>query len=171
MPTDFNLLWEPRTSDHLLARYSSMPSVADDYFGNVQRLSQKSPNSAPALPETDIFRELDEMLQRASPEVLRAVAQSEQYAALSAEIQTIVQQEIISLIKPRLIANRALTESVRQQIEFIKSAEDEARQEERRSLSEINDYMKNYSHLTFNEYKSIKEKTAKKAADNEATRT
>ena len=41
-------------------------------------------------------------------------------------------------------------------MEIIKSAKDAVDTEQRKNLNEINDYVKNYSNITFDEYRRIK---------------
>jgi hypothetical protein len=49
-----------------------------------------------------------------------------------------------------------IIENVKRQLTIIKDVTSKTKELERQSMSELSDYMKNYSHLTFDEYKRIK---------------
>jgi hypothetical protein len=49
-----------------------------------------------------------------------------------------------------------IIENVKRQLTIIKDVSNKTKEIERQSMSELSDYMKNYSHLTFDEYKKIK---------------
>ena len=53
--------------------------------------------------------------------------------------------------------NPTIVNNIKRQIELINNAKDNRDAVNRQNLNELNDYMKNYSHLTFDEYKKVKE--------------
>lgn len=67
-----------------------------------------------------------------------------------------VQDELMNLVKGRLNSYPIVVDNVKKQINLIKSISSETKEEERQNMNELNDYMKNYSHMTFDDYKKIK---------------
>ena len=47
-------------------------------------------------------------------------------------------------------------DNIKEQMEIIEGAKRAVESEKEESISEMNDYMKNYSHLTFDDYKKMK---------------
>ena len=64
-------------------------------------------------------------------------------------------------IKWRLNSNPSVVRIVQRQKELIDETNREIAEEEKRNMNELNDYMKNYSDMTFNEYKQVKQKARK----------
>lgn len=62
----------------------------------------------------------------------------------------------MNLVKGKLNSYPIIVDNVKKQMNVIKNISAETKESERQNMSELNDYMKNYSHLTFDEYKKIK---------------
>ena len=75
---------------------------------------------------------------------------------LNSSFQAIVQQELLSLVRNKLNLNSDVVNNVNEQLRIIDEIKKNVESEKEESLNEMNDYMKNYSHLTFDEYKKIK---------------
>ena len=67
-----------------------------------------------------------------------------------------IQKELIASIKWHINSNPAASKNIERQMEIIKSAKDAVDTEQRKNLNEINDYVKNYSNITFDEYRRIR---------------
>lgn len=109
----------------------------------------------PEMPK-DGVKELNDLLVSLSPEVAEKLAQNEEYAKLNIQLQNLVQRELLESIKWKINGNAGATKNMERQIEIINETKKENEAEERRNMSELNDYMKNYSNMTFDEYKRIK---------------
>ena len=62
----------------------------------------------------------------------------------------------MNIVKNRLLNNPDVIANAKEQLNLIHNAENKVKEEERKNINELNDYMKNYSHLTFDEYRKIK---------------
>ena len=62
----------------------------------------------------------------------------------------------MSSIKWHINSNPTASKNIEQQIVIIKATKDSVDAEQRKNLNEINDYVKNYSNITFDEYRRIK---------------
>lgn len=104
----------------------------------------------------DWLGELDNITKNLSEDELAALGKNSEYIRLSTEIQQNIQNEIMLIIKNKLNSRGDIIENVKKQMYIINEVKEQTNNEQRKSMAELNDYMKNYSHLTFNEYKNIK---------------
>jgi hypothetical protein len=103
----------------------------------------------------DIIGELDESLKSLSPSMVERLSQDQKFSTLNTEFQTIVQQELLSLVKNKLNVNPKIQNNVREQLDIIEETKRNIEKEKEASINEMNDYMNNYAHLTFDEYRRI----------------
>ena len=104
----------------------------------------------------DIIGELDESLKSLSPSMVERLSQDQKFSTLNTEFQTIVQQELLSLVKNKLNANPKIQNNIREQLDIIEETKRNIEKEKEASINEMNDYMNNYAHLTFDEYRRMK---------------
>ena len=104
----------------------------------------------------DWVGELDNLTKNLSPEVINSLNQNNDYVRLSNNFQQALQNAIMSSVKDRLNNNPDIINNIQRQMEVINDVKNNVNLEQQQNLNELNDYMKNYSHLTFQEYKNIK---------------
>ena len=104
----------------------------------------------------DNIGELDEALKSLSPSVLERLSQDAKFTTLNAEFQTIVQQELLLLVRNKLNMNPKVQNNVKEQLGIIEETKRNIEKEKESSINEMNDYMNNYAHLTFDEYRRMK---------------
>ena len=104
----------------------------------------------------DNIGELDEALKSLSPSVLERLTQNPNFTALNTDFQNIVQQELLSLIRNKLNMNPKIQNNIKEQLSIIEETKRNIEKEKDDSISEMNDYMNNYAHLTFDEYRRMK---------------
>jgi hypothetical protein len=104
----------------------------------------------------DIMGELDEALKSLSPSMVERLSQDQKFSTLNAEFQTVVQQELLSLVRNKLNMNPKIQNNIKEQLEIIEATKRNIETEKEASINEMNDYMNNYAHLTFDEYRRIK---------------
>lgn len=104
----------------------------------------------------DWIAELDNTVANLDQSARNALANDQEYIRLSQDVQMAIQNEIVKLIKPSLNNDPKITDNISKQLDIISKISDKAKAEERQNMSDLNDYIKNYSHLTFDEYKKIK---------------
>lgn len=109
----------------------------------------------------DYIGDLDKAMRNASEDAVKSLGSNEEYTMLNAQLQDMVQKEIMASVKWKLNSNPSVVRIVKRQREIIDETNREIAEEEKRSLNELNDYMKNYSDMTFNEYKQVKQKARK----------
>ena len=107
-------------------------------------------------PQKDIMGELDEALKSLSPSVAERLSQDQKFSTLNAEFQTVVQQELLSLVRNKLNMNPKIQNNIKEQLDIIDETKRNIEKEKESSINEMNDYMNNYAHLTFDEYRRMK---------------
>lgn len=104
----------------------------------------------------DWVGELDSITKGLTEDEITKLSQNVEYMRLSSELNQTIQNELMLLIKGNLNNRPDISDNIKKQIFIIKEIQEETNTEQRKNMAELNDYMKNYSHLTFNEYKNIK---------------
>ena len=104
----------------------------------------------------DNIGELDDALKSLSPSALERLTQDQKFSTLNNEFQTIVQQELLSLVRNKLNMNPKIQNNVKEQLGIIEETKRNIEREKEASINEMNDYMNNYAHLTFDEYRRMK---------------
>lgn len=137
-----------KTPDYNYSDISSMPNVSQLY----SQFNREVPQSI----IKDWVGELDETTKNLEPSVIENLNNNKEFIELHNSLQGMVQEEIMNLVKGRLNSYPIVVDNVKKQINLIKSISSETKEEERQNMNELNDYMKNYSHMTFDEYKRIK---------------
>lgn len=102
--------------------------------------------------QTDTVEKLTKELQSLSPSEMTEITSYTPYIQANNELSNIIQLELINLIKRQLNNNPDVIKSV---IESIKSFKNEKNKE----LNDFQDYIKNYSDITYSDYKKLKYET------------
>lgn len=105
----------------------------------------------------DHLGELDEMTSGMGESLVSRLSENREYKRLSSELQGIIQRELMGSISVRINTNPDAVRNITRQKEIIRDMRDEADEEQRQNISELNDYVKNYSNITFEEYKRMKD--------------
>ena len=104
----------------------------------------------------DNVGELDEALKALTPSMVDRLSQDQKFSELNTEFQTIVQQELLLLVRNKLNMNPKIQNNIKEQLSIIEETKRNIEKEKEASINEMNDYMNNYAHLTFDEYRRMK---------------
>ena len=104
----------------------------------------------------DNVKELDDALKSLSPSMVERLSQDSKFSILNAEFQNIVQQELLLLVRNKLNMNPKIQNNIQEQLSIIEETKRNIEKEKETSINEMNDYMNNYAHLTFDEYRRMK---------------
>ena len=127
----------------------------DTVMAQYQALQQKPPQ-APEPPIEDHIGTLDDMVRTLDPTILESLNTDQEFIQLNMWIQQAIQTEIMKSVKVKLNTNPEVISKVSRAKEIIREMKTIQESEDRKSLSELNDYITNYSDMTFNEYKQFK---------------
>ena len=104
----------------------------------------------------DNVKELDDALKSLSPSMVERLSQDSKFSILNSEFQNIVQQELLLLVRNKLNMNPKIQNNIQEQLSIIEETRRNIEKEKESSINEMNDYMNNYAHLTFDEYRRMK---------------
>ena len=121
-----------------------------------QNLLAKQPPQQPEKEQKDYLGELDEMVKELDEEVMGRLQVNEEFITLNAEIQQMIQNEIMKSVRWKIKSNPEAISKIETLKKTIKTAQKEQQAEEKRSMMELNDYITNYSSMSFDDYKRIK---------------
>jgi hypothetical protein len=134
----------------------------DSIMAQYQALQQKQsipPPSTTERPPYDYLGELDDLLNNMDPTILESLSVNEEYIQLNNSIQQDIQLAIMKEVKWKINSNPESIKTINRLKEIIDTVKHERDNEDRKNMSELSDYIKNYSDMTFNEYKRLKNKT------------
>lgn len=107
--------------------------------------------------QKDYLGELDNMIKSLNEETSAMVASNSEFIQLNGYVQQLIQDEIMRTVKWKINSNQDAVTKIERLKTIINDVNKEKENEDKRNLSELNDYIKNYSDLTFNEYKQLKQ--------------
>ena len=126
----------------------------DVVMAQYQQLQQNKQEPTPH--GIDYLGELDGILMNLEDSDIQLLNQDPEFVELNNSIQHIIQSEIVNSIKWKINNNPEVSSKVGRLKTIINNIKKEREAEQRRSMNELNDYIQNYSDMTFNEYKKIK---------------
>lgn len=125
----------------------------DTVMAQYQMMQQKQQSEPPI---EDHIGNLDNMVKNLDPAVTTILEADAEFLQINAWIQQMIQNEIMKSVKMKLNTNQDVIMKVNRAKELIQQAKNIQDNEDRKSLNELNDYITNYSDMTFNEYKQLK---------------
>lgn len=106
----------------------------------------------------DYIGDLDRLIKSLGDGTVETLSNNEEYVNLKNELMNMVQDELMLNIKWRLNNNQSAIRNIERQTDIINGVTKKVEEEQRKNLNELNDYVKNYSNMTFDEYKKMKNK-------------
>ena len=91
----------------------------------------------------DNIGELDEALKALTPSMVDRLSQDQKFSELNTEFQTIVQQELLLLVRNKLNMNPKIQNNVKEQLGIIEETKRNIEKEKEASINAMNDYMNN----------------------------
>lgn len=104
----------------------------------------------------DKLNELDEKIKNLNPAAQRELENDFEFKDLSNTLQATIQAELMNLVRQQINYNPETVKNIERQLVIIKSVEAKTDAEEKKNMAELNDYLQNYSNMTFDEYKKLK---------------
>lgn len=134
-----------------------MKRQLDEAMAQYQALSQAPPPQTQQPAKTkDYLGEIDELVQGLDEDVRLTLTADVEYLKINDELQKMIQEEMMRSVKWKINSNPEAVNKMNRLKELISTAQKTKSDEERKVMADINDYIKNYSDLTFDEYKQLK---------------
>lgn len=125
------------------------------YLGEDPILNQyQMPQTVASIRDT--LGELQNLLRTVDEDTRKELMDNKEYVDMYNDLQSTIQIETINLIRNRINTCPQAVSQMNKQIEIIKKTIDDVKAKNRDSLLELNDYIKNYSALSFDEYRELK---------------
>lgn len=105
----------------------------------------------------DHLGELDTLMKDLSEEVAMILQKNDEFNLVNNELQAMIQEELMAGVRWKINNNQEAVKKIELLKNLISEAKKTKQSEDRQNLAELNDYLKNYSDLTFNEYKKLKQ--------------
>lgn len=104
----------------------------------------------------DWVGELDVKMKELDSSTADMLVKDKEFSELHNDLQSLIQSEIMNLVKIKINTNQNAIDNIKRQMEIMKTSSQKIKEEEKQNMNELNDYIKNYSNLTFDEYKKLK---------------
>lgn len=128
----------------------------DEAMAQYQALSQQSPPAQQKVQQKDYLGEIDDIVRGLDSDTMLMLNADVEYIKINDDLQKMMQEEMMRSVKWKINSNpEAVTkmERMKELIQNVKKAKDE---ENRKVMADINEYITQYSDLTFDEYKQLK---------------
>jgi hypothetical protein len=122
-----------------------------------QSLNQQPQPPTPTSSQTkDYLGEIDKIINELDEDVLLTLTADAEYLKLQEDLQKMIQEEMLKSIRWKINTNQTAINKMERLTELINAAKKNKTDEDRKMMADLNDYVKNYSDLTFDEYKQLK---------------
>jgi hypothetical protein len=128
----------------------------DEAMAQYQALAQQGPQPTQPPQPKDYLGEIDEMVRGLDEDVALSLSADMEYLKINEGLQKMIQEEMMRSVKWKINSNPDAISKMERLRELIVAAKKVKNDEERKVMADLNDYIKNYSDLTFEEYKQLK---------------
>lgn len=134
-----------------------MRQQLDNAIAQYQMMANQQAPSAPSKQQArDYLGEVDELTKGLDEDVMLVLSSDIEYMKANEDIQRLIQEEIVKSIKWKINSNPDAVAKLERMKDLIASARKNKEDEDKKVMADLNDYIKNYSDLTFEEYKQLK---------------
>lgn len=133
-----------------------MKRQLDEAMAQYQAMSQPPQPPTPKPQTKDYLGEIDDMVRELDEDVLNNLNADVEYLKLNEDLQKMIQEEMMRSVKIKINSNQDAINKMERLKQLIVSAKKQKTEDDRKIMADINDYIKNYSDLTFEEYKNLK---------------
>lgn len=105
---------------------------------------------------TDWVGDLDKAMKELDSSTIEILNNDSEFSTLNLQLQALVQKELMDLVKIKINSNNGAVDNIKKQMDIMRNTTQKVKEEEKQNFNDLNDYLKNYSHLTFNDYKRLK---------------
>ena len=151
---------DPLLYTSLMARQNPQNEAEIRQQLNDALIQYQTLNQPPQQPQIqndkDYLGEIDKMLGELDEDVALTLSADAEYLKLQDDLQKMIQEEMLKSIRWKINSNPKAISKMDRIKELIAVAKKNKTDEDRRIMADINDYVKNYSDLTFEEYKQLK---------------
>lgn len=104
----------------------------------------------------DWVGDLDKAMKELNASTVELLNNDVEFSSLNIQLQALVQKELMNLVKLKINTNNGAVDNIKRQMDIMRATSQKVKDEEKQNYNDLNDYLKNYSHLTFDEYRRLK---------------
>lgn len=137
---------------------NATPNNVNDTYAQLykQQLMMEMQQQQQNMSPKDWLGNLDNTMKGLDNETVELLNQNNDFTYLHTQLQALIQNELMLLVKYKINANEGAIDNIKKQLNIMQSMSKQVKDQEKQNLNDLNDYMKNYSHLTFDEYRRLK---------------
>lgn len=137
---------------------NATPNNVNDTYAQLykQQLMMEMQQQQQNMSPKDWLGDLDNTMKGLDNETVELLNQNNDFTYLHTQLQALIQNELMLLVKYKINANEGAIDNIKKQLNIMQSMSKQVKDQEKQNLNDLNDYMKNYSHLTFDEYRRLK---------------
>lgn len=139
--------------------YISEPDIKRQLDNVMQQYQQLQQAKSVETPQKDWIGEFDTALKTLDADVAEALNNNQEFIQLNALVQNDIQSEIMSSIRWKINSRQETVNRIKRMMDIIDDYNSTKANEDKKQMAEIADYLQNYSDMTFNEYKKLKEQS------------
>ena len=122
----------------------------------IQQYQQYQNTNVRQDPPKDLLGELDDMIKSLDEDTASVLMADADYLMVNNQLQNMIQEELMRSVRWKINSDPQAVQKINQLKSIIKTTKEHKDVEDKKNMMELNDYIKNYSSLTFDEYKRLK---------------
>lgn len=131
----------------------------DNALAQYQQMQQALNSKVYQENGKDHLGELDELMRELDENVASKLQGNTDFVTINNELQGMIQEELMRGVKWKINAKPEAISKIDALKKHISAAKKEQAVEEKKNMMELNDYLNNYSSMSFDDYKRIKNQT------------
>lgn len=138
------------------AEYDMKRQLDDAMIQYQQMMQAQAQQPQKQTQQKDYLGEIDDMICELDEDVALHLSADAEYMKLNNDLQKMIQEEMMKSVRWKINSNPDAISKMDRLKVLINDAKKVKNDEERKVMADINDYIKNYADLTFEEYKQLK---------------
>lgn len=136
--------------------YTPQQQQFDAALAQYQAIQQNLKNPQMERGGKDHLGELDDMLKELDSQLVEKLNNDTEFTQLNNQVQKMIQDEIMRSVRWKINSNPDAVAKIDKLKATIRTAIKEQANEDKKNMMELNDYLNNYSSMSFDDYKRIK---------------
>ena len=146
----------PNGQNALYGSENDIKRQLDSVMQQYQQLQQSKQVETPQ--NKDWVGDFDNTLKGLDSDVANALMEDQEFVQLNAVLQNDIQNEIMLSIKWKLNGKQDTVHRIKRMLDIIDNYNRDKANNDKKNIAELTDYIQNYSDMTFNDYKKLKQK-------------
>lgn len=148
-------LLNPQQFDQRIDELVQMRNALRQQEQKIQQIQQ--PQAATVPPENNsLFSDIEKEISTLTDEQKKELMNDNAYMSGEKEIQMLINAEIMSIVRPRVLSNPKVIDILKEQLNSVRGVKKRVAEENERVLCDFREYTQNYSHMKYDEFLNLK---------------